>query len=286
MTLETAIQIIQTHPIEIEEHQRTQGRKPFFKINLYANTIVGSIGHFIRTTGEFDAPVGSVIRAELAKHDLANTIVLDVGGNVGFFTLTCASLGSRVITIEALPFNAALLRKSVNVNGFDNFVTIYNVGVGEIDNGEEKCAIQSQPSNGILVDKEDRMKHRYAGECVNIIKMTTIDAILQNLDTPISVAKVDVEGFELLALKGANMLLASNNAPCVLIIELNPDLYMRHKHPWSSQELCVYMKSFGYIVYNLEGIAYPGNTLDFNNLGGAYLDLVFRTTRKLNHCNQ
>ncbi len=131
MTLKSAEALLKNKAcaaIEYDIHERVAGRLPFFKLLLYRHA---DISRTVKTTGEFDAPVGTTIRRYLAKADLEKTTVLDCGGNVGFFSLTCASLWSRVVTIEALPFNAALLRSSLHLNkGFEDWVTLYNVAVG------------------------------------------------------------------------------------------------------------------------------------------------------------
>lgn len=248
MTLASARDILDSplyNGIRWEQHQRTKGRTPFFIVNLPAGPVASSV----KQTGELEASVGTAIHRELASFDISKSTVLDVGeGNVGFFALACASLGSRVTAIEAIPFYAALIRVSMHLNPrFEDLITLFNV----------------QPDT------------------------TPLDTVLQQyLEWPVSLAKVDVEGFELQVLKGAATLLSSPKAPCTVIVKLNPDLYMRRKQPWSSQELCAYMATFGYIVYRIGGLEtpYPDNTVDFNEIGGAYLDLVFRNSRPLKHC--
>ena len=55
-------------------------------------------------------------------------LVMDVGANVGWFSLFCASLGvPRTIAVEPFHKNADLLRQSIKINRFDG-----NMGVPEI----------------------------------------------------------------------------------------------------------------------------------------------------------
>jgi predicted RNA methylase len=46
------------------------------------------------------------------QHRLENTTALDVGANVGYMSFVMAGAGSRVLAVEALPSNAALLTLS------------------------------------------------------------------------------------------------------------------------------------------------------------------------------
>ncbi len=51
---------------------------------------------------------------------------------------------------------------------------------------------------------EDRLKHRCAGECAAMVRLTTLDVVLKDLVRPVSVMKIDIEGLEFQALKGAS----------------------------------------------------------------------------------
>src|SRR5690242_18524127 len=53
--------------------------------------------------------------------------VLDVGANIGFYTLLAAKRGARVFSIEADPLNIAMLRHHVEINGFGKQVTIHQM---------------------------------------------------------------------------------------------------------------------------------------------------------------
>src|SRR6266704_2952794 len=53
--------------------------------------------------------------------------VLDVGANVGIYTLLAAKRGAKVFAIEADPQNVEVLRHHVRLNGFDDRVTIFHM---------------------------------------------------------------------------------------------------------------------------------------------------------------
>lgn len=58
-------------------------------------------------------------------------VVLDVGANVGIYTLLAAKRGARVFAIEADPRNVEVLRHHVHLNGFDDRVTIFPIAAGD-----------------------------------------------------------------------------------------------------------------------------------------------------------
>jgi len=61
-----------------------------------------------------------------------------------------------------------------------------------------------------------------------------------------TLVKIDIEGAEILALRGMNKLLSSKDAPRYLFIELHPDFLKGFR---SSIEECVtIIESFGYVA--------------------------------------
>jgi FkbM family methyltransferase len=51
--------------------------------------------------------------------------VVDVGANIGYFSLACAALGARVIVFEPMLRNVRKLSKSVYRNHFLDRLTVY-----------------------------------------------------------------------------------------------------------------------------------------------------------------
>lgn len=117
------------------------------------------------------------------------SVVLDVGANIGIYTLLAAKRGARVFAIEADPRNVEMLRHHVHLNGFDRRVTILPIAVGE---KEDMATIYRYPGN---------WGHSNLFEGVEPVQVQcrTIDS----LDLPpIDVCKMDIEGSELRALRG------------------------------------------------------------------------------------
>lgn len=211
-------------------------------------------------------------------------VFLDVGGNIGVFTLMAGHAGNRVVTIEALPSNAALIRTSIEKNrAFGARIRLFNVAVSSMAGGK-LCAVSmtGNPTNGILVAYEERLTHAYVGAfvkahgCAAVVSTTTIDELIGD-DLVVSTMKVDIEGLEYQALRGAHTLLASAaRAPCAVVVELNPGLFLANAGTaWTSQELCTYMARFGYTVHNIQGAKYPNQMLDYN-VKGSYENVIFK----------
>src|SRR5258708_16373581 len=59
--------------------------------------------------------------------------VLDVGANIGIYTLLAAKRGARVFAVEADPVNAIQLRRHIQINGYSDRVTVLEIAATECD---------------------------------------------------------------------------------------------------------------------------------------------------------
>lgn len=115
--------------------------------------------------------------------------VLDVGANLGVYTLLAARRGARVFSVEADPMNAALLRRNITINGFSDRVTIFEMAATE---SPKTVPLYRNPANW-------GGSNLYQGVPAGTVDGNTIDSL--NLP-PIDVCKMDIEGSELKALAG------------------------------------------------------------------------------------
>lgn len=116
--------------------------------------------------------------------------VLDVGANIGFYTLLAAKRGARVFSVEADPLNAAMLRHHVEINGFSDRVTIFEMAATEC---HKAIPLYRHPFN--LGESNIIQRGQQSG----IVEGRTLDS----LDLPpIDICKMDIEGAEFMALTG------------------------------------------------------------------------------------
>lgn len=116
--------------------------------------------------------------------------VLDVGANIGFYTLLAAKRGAQVFSIEADPVNAAMLRHHVEINGFGTRVKIFEMAATD---RIQSVALYRHPFN--LAESNIVEKGVQSG----MVEGRTLDSL--NLP-PIDICKMDIEGAELTALEG------------------------------------------------------------------------------------
>ncbi len=155
--------------------------------------------------------------AELAACErlaVLGSTVIDVGANVGIFTMTLARLvGEKgtVIAVDPLPRNCARLRAHAKMNNHSNILVV------ELAVGEKVGVVSLNPA----IDPAFVSIHSdssAASSSTDIeVEMRPLDEIWHSMGSqPVSFMKVDVEGSELGVLDGGKELL-STHRPAMLI---------------------------------------------------------------------
>jgi len=141
-----------------------------------------------------------------------NDIVLDVGANIGYFTLIFAKLVGKdgiVFAFEPEPTNFDLLKKNVTINGYKNVILIRKALSDRT--GKTKLFLsEGNLGDHIIMDtKENR----------NSIEIDTItgEDYFRDLNKKINFIKMDIQGAEINALRGMSSLLQKMNEIKIMI---------------------------------------------------------------------
>lgn len=125
--------------------------------------------------------------------------VLDIGANLGYYTLIAADLvsdGGRVLAIEPNPQVFALLSNSVSVNGYVGRVTGRNYALGLSDAGHTRpfWVPHNEPKNGRFISPEENLA--VLKDCGTVFDVNLGSLNDENLDR-VDFIKIDVEGAEI-----------------------------------------------------------------------------------------
>ncbi|KAF0979200.1 hypothetical protein FDP41_001543 [Naegleria fowleri] len=144
----------------------------------------------------------------LAKESDKKTCrVVDVGGNLGFFSLLSAAWGCQVITYEVQPDMIQKIQASSVINGFENLMTIRHL------------AVDSEPGKfvGFALGTSDNLGSAFVynpdekDKTVRVETVTLNDELMNDVKDPnnnrITLLKVDVEGNEMKVFQGAEKVL-------------------------------------------------------------------------------
>jgi FkbM family methyltransferase len=143
--------------------------------------------------------------------------VVDIGANVGYYTLLMADLvtdNGQVVAFEPNLRLQSLLRQSININGYANRVHLRGEAVAGRSGCELTFAIpRTDPKNGHLVTdaKNDFDPQHYRLETV--LTITLDDADLGRIDF----IKIDAEGAESAIWTGMQRTIAANPEMTVLL---------------------------------------------------------------------
>jgi FkbM family methyltransferase len=166
---------------------------------------------------------------------------IDIGANIGIYTLLAASklTSGSIYSFEVLPKNYTRLQENLKLNKL-NQVKTYAIAVSDkkgtttlnIAEGDSMPFITTTATNGTITVPTD-----------------TLDNLLDNQCLPsLTLAKMDIEGAELLALKGGTLLL-KQQCPHVWILEINNTVEnLGH----SQQDVVDFLENYGYGLYHYD----------------------------------
>lgn len=130
-----------------------------------------------------------------------DTIVIDVGANIGSFSIYCAFYGSKVLAIEPEPNNITALERNVELNGFKDRIEIFKFG---LSNFQGRAWITDEGGGSTIKDNRGKRIWRFLrrsksdGVRLESIPVTTLDSLFEmNSLEKVDVLKMDVEGSEI-----------------------------------------------------------------------------------------
>jgi len=183
---------------------------------------------------------------ELVKNEIKeNDIVIDIGANIGYYTLIFAKLvgkNGKVIAFEPDPSNFKLLKKNIEVNGYKNVILVQKA----VSTKNEILKLHLCDSNHAMHRIYDS---KYGKESIDIESINLDDYLGENMPLDkINFVKMDIEGSELFALGGMQKLLNKNNSLKILT-EFAPGAIMDSgKDP---EELPKLLEDCGFKLYDV-----------------------------------
>ena len=181
-------------------------------------------GLWIRTSGLTGAEQKLFLRGNKEPRSIAfaeallerDMVVLDVGANIGYYSLIFATLvgnNGEVHAFEPTPVLSERIRLNLALNGLTQ-VRVNQVAVSDVVGSASLHISEEDPEANSLFQMEDG-----TGEIA--VATTTLDAyVAANALHRINLIKIDCEGSELGVLRGARSLLEANDGP-MLLLECN-----------------------------------------------------------------
>lgn len=157
----------------------------------------------------------------ITDHLAPRGVFWDIGANIGLFSLLAARIvgpAGSVVAFEPSPDVFALLRENASR---DRTIQCLPYGVGNAEGMMSFAAQGTSSSSSFIPEVTELNLRNNPGQAIHQVdvRMRKLDMLLGELRAP-SVVKIDVEGFELEVLKGAERLLSEVRP--ILLMEIHP----------------------------------------------------------------
>jgi FkbM family methyltransferase len=144
-----------------------------------------------------------------------NGVFVDVGANVGGYSVRACKMGVEVIAVEPDPDNCRVISSNLEFNHLSN-AHLLRIAAGSREEIRQLCyAIDRSPHTYKLEQNEDTLEAKCA------VEVKPLDVAIPPFldDNWINLLKIDVEGFEVEVLEGASNLLKRTR---YVIVEVSP----------------------------------------------------------------
>jgi FkbM family methyltransferase len=169
-------------------------------------------------------------------------VFLDVGANIGYFSMLAASLmppGGRVFAFEPNPEMVDLARRGFSKGSFDSIQLIPAAA------GDRNCTVQLHLNKGANRGKTSLYEANTNRGGVIDVECRRLDDFIESTGiTSLDLIKMDVEGHEWFALKGAMETLKSYRP--ALLLELAPVLLAQAGH--TAEDVVDLLAPLGYEI--------------------------------------
>lgn len=198
---------------------------------------------------DYEPTFTKMVKTNVNKGD----IIIDVGANIGYFTLLFARLvgcTGKVYAFEPEPTNFKILERNVQVNGFEN-VILQNTGISDT-NGKTKLYLRGKNNIG-----NNSIFYNSSYSKSVEIKLQKLDDIINEKT---DVVKIDVDGAEGNVLFGMKNIIEKWRPKIFLELSPNPDMKI------SGREYLSFLIRYGYSFYELDEISKVVTNTDIESI--------------------
>jgi len=176
----------------------------------------------------------------LADSVKPGTIAYDIGSWHGFFAGVMAAQGAEAVHVfEPLPANVDRIRRMVALNPAKN-ITLHANAVGDRDTEMDLIVM---PETSMAKLEESRFQAEFASAMRLRVSVRSIDSLIaSSVIEPPSLMKIDVEGAELMVIKGARETIRRHR----------PEIFAEIHSSALLEECTFLLRSEGYAIESLD----------------------------------
>ena len=153
--------------------------------------------------GIYEQHIAAVLQSRLRKRG----VFFDIGANVGYYTLFASTLignSGKVVAFEPEPENMRMLEEHIKINGCTNVIPVQK-------------ALSDAPDI-LLFDGTKRSMCKLSDSGNIKVECTTLDTFILESGVSPEILKMDIEGAEIRALRGADNCLSEIRPEIILSV--------------------------------------------------------------------
>ena len=227
-------------------------KKPL--ICLYPTSSDVHLSKFLRLEGTWEPHIVKLFIDYLNTDPSLGFI--DIGANIGVYTLTAATLGHRVVAIEPYEENLKHLSQGVQLSKLEDNVIVLQNAIS--DKRLNYVDLNLDPTNqgGIHINESNHNFKCYGDDCPPQTKTIYLDDVLDVMNFKSAIIKIDIEGHEHRAFRQSKELFDRIYVPCIIMewiklkgyygteVDESEDKTMVH-------ELVAYLTDQGYQAFSM-----------------------------------
>jgi FkbM family methyltransferase len=185
-----------------------------------------------------------------------NSTALDIGANIGNHSVYFSDFFEGVFAFEPNPRTFALLKFNSDYSCLRSNIKCFNFGLSDQNGHLFFKSSQSNIGGSAIVSEISKI----ANESVFLIDVKRADEIEELFERDISLIKIDIEGHELQALKGARELIKKNKP--IILFEQHEDEFIN-----GTSNVVDYLNELNYKFLTIEESFYFGDSFFLEFLG-------------------
>lgn len=153
-----------------------------------------------------------------------NSVLIDIGANIGLFSLYAAKKKHKVIAIEPESLNFACLNLNIKDNDLNDKISAFPIALNDkFEISNLNLSVMKFGGSGSTFDRQINDRGEYFCPIYKQGSIScTLDDFLEKTKTVPNYIKIDVDGNELKVIQGMTETLKKNELKSICI-ELNPD---------------------------------------------------------------
>lgn len=169
----------------------------------------------------------------LSNADVAGKTVIDIGANIGVFSILAAALGAKnILSVEPVRSTYETFNKNIKLSGFDTVIKTFKNVVSDVKDDVIKISLCNQSGHNSIYNVEDSYEE---------VSSITLSDLLSKTDDNDIFLKMDCEGSEFDIILGATD--EEMNRISKIVLEVHTDLHPIYK---DLTELHQKMNEFGF----------------------------------------